>query len=193
MRTIIVNSQDLGDVATIDTYTMFNGGNVDEMLIGDYNEEHNTDYDYDDFEWDYDHAQIVKDFAKRRAEFLESESPAIHKCVPTTTGSPREYNFSTDYAVFEITYDDDLVEKFIKENQEGYNKFYRDSGWYSHTEWRDDDDEQKAENIEISKLDYYLNKTIDHDTAYYALAEDEYEVYMNNTTMTLKDNNKGEQ
>ena len=165
MKTITVNSQDLGDVATIDTYAMFKGDTVDEDLINWYNENHNTDYSYDDFEWDYDHAQIVKDLAKRRAEFLENESPAIHKCVPTTTGSPREYNFSTDYAMFEITYDEDIVENFIKENQEDYDRFYRDSGWYSHTEWRDDDDPHKAENIEISKLDYYLNKTIDQDTA----------------------------
>lgn len=192
MKTLTINSQDLGDVATIDTYQTFTGDQADENLISYYNEEHNTDYDYDDFEWDYDHAQIVKDFAKRRAEFLESESPAIHKCVPVSTGSPREYNYSTDYAMFEIDYDDDLVEKFIKENQEAYDKFYRNSGWYSHTEWRDDADEQKAENIEMSKLDYYLNKTIDHDTAYYAVAEHEYEIYENNTTMKLKDNNKGE-
>lgn len=192
MRTITVNSQDLGDVATIDTYKMFSGESVDEARIEHYNEEHNTDYDYDDFEWDYDHQSIVSDLAEKRSEFLEGESPAIHKCVPVSTGSPKEYNFSTDYAMFEITYDDDLVEKFIKENQEDYDRFYRDSGWYSHTEWRDDNDEQKVENIEMSKLDYYLNKTIDHDTAYYALAEYEYEIYENNTTMTLKDS-KGEQ
>lgn len=192
MKTLTINSQDLGDVATIDTYQTFAGDEADENLISYYNERHSTDYNYDDFEWGYDHAQIVKDFAERRAEFLESESPVIHKCVPVSTGSPREYNFSTDYAMFEITYDDDLVEKFIKENQEDYDRFYRDSGWYSHTEWRDDDDKQKEENTAISKLDYYLNKTIDHDTAYYAVAEYEYEIYENNTKMTLKDNNKGE-
>lgn len=186
MKTLTINSQDLGEVATIDTYQTFAGDQADENLISYYNEEHNTDYNYDDFEWDYDHQSIVSDLAKKRSEFLESESPAIHKCVPVSTGSPREYNYSTDYAMFEITYDDDLVEKFIKENQEDYNKFYRDSGWYSHTEWRDDDDKQKEENMAISKLDYYLNKTIDHDTAYYALAEYEYEIYENNTTMKLK-------
>lgn len=185
MKTLTINSQDLGEVATIDTYQTFAGDQADENLISYYNEEHNTDYNYDDFEWDYDHQSIVSDLAKKRSEFLESESPAIHKCVPVSTGSPREYNFSTDYAMFEIDYDDDLVEKFIKENQEDYDKFYRDSGWYSHTEWRDDADEQKAENIEMSKLDYYLNKTIDHDTAYYAVAEYEYEIYENNTTMKL--------
>ena len=186
MRILTINNQDLGDVATIDTYQTFTCDQVDESLINYYNEEHGTNYDYDDFEWDYDHAQIVKELAERRAEFLEGESPAIHKCVPVSTGSPREYNYSTDYAMFEIDYDDDLVEKFVKENQEDYAKFYRNSGWYSHTEWRDDDDEQRAENIAISKLDYYLNKTIDRDTAYYALAEYAYEIYENNTKMILK-------
>ena len=192
MKTLIINSQDLGDVATIDTYCMFDGGDFEDELIEEYSERDYKNYGYDDFEWDYDHQSIVSNLAERRSEFLESESPAIHKCVPVSTGSPREYNFSTDYAMFEIDYDDDLVEKFIKENQEDYDRFYRDSGWYSHTEWRDDDDEQKEENIAISKLDYYLNKTIDHDTAYYALAEYEQEIYENNTKMTLKNNNKGE-
>lgn len=187
MRTITINSQDLGEVGTIDTYQTFTGDQADENLISYYNEEHNTDYDYDDFEWEYDHAQIVSDLAERRSEFLESESPAIYKCIPVGTGSPREYNFSTDYAMFEITYDEDIVWGYIKEHKEDYDTFYRDSGWYSHTEWRDDDDPQKAENVEMSMLDYYLNKTIDHDTAYYALAEYEYEIYENNTTMTLKE------
>lgn len=187
MKTLTINSQDLGDVATIDTYNMFDGGDFEDELIEEYSKKDYKNYGYDDFKWDYDHAQIVKDLAERLAEFLESESPAIHKCMPVSTGSPREYNFSTDYAMFEIDYDDDLVERFIKENQEDYDKFYRDSGWYEHTEWRDDDDKQKEENIAISKLDYYLNKTIDHDTAYYALAEYEYEIYENNTKMALKE------
>lgn len=192
MRTLTINSQDLGDAATIDTYKMFNGETVDEVLIEYYNEEHNTDYDYDDFEWDYDHAQIVKDLAERRAEFLESECNAIQKCVTTVTGSPREYNFSTDYAVLEITYDETKVENYIKEHKDEYDSWYKESGWWSATEWRDDDDKCKEENREIARLDYYLNETIDHDTAYYALAEYEYEIYENNTKMTLKDNNKGE-
>lgn len=120
MRTITINSQDLGEVGTIDTYQTFTGDQADENLISYYNEEHNTDYDYDDFEWEYDHAQIVSDLAERRSEFLESESPAIHKCIPVATGSPREYNFSTDYAMFEITYDEDIVWGYIKEHKEDY-------------------------------------------------------------------------
>lgn len=185
MKTIIVNSQDLGYVATIDTYQTFNGDIVDEQMIEDYNEEHGTDYNYDDFEWDYDHKQIVKELAERRASFLENESDAIQKCVTLSTGSPREYNFSTDYGMFEITYDEDKVNDYIKEHKEEYEDWYRDSGWYSVTEWRDDDDKRKAENIEMAHLDYYLNKTIDNDTAYYALAEYENEIYWENTNMKL--------
>lgn len=183
MKKIEVNNQDLGLVATIDTYGMFDSENAIEDLIDWFNEQHDTNYDYDDFEWDYDHAQIVKDFAEKRAEFLESESPAIHKCVPVSTGSPREYNFSTDYAIYEITYDDEAVDKYVKDNQQDYDKWYRESGWYEHTEWRDDDDKQKEENRTISKLDYYLNKTIDNDDAFNALFECETEVYENNIKM----------
>lgn len=192
MKTITVNSQDLGDAGTIDTYGVFDGNHADDMLINDYNEEHGTEYNYDDFEWDYNHDQIVKDLAELRAGFLENESEAIQKVVTLRTGSPKFYNFSTDYAIYEVTYDENLVGKYVEENKEDYDKWYRDSGWYEHTEWMDDEDRRKEENIAISKLDYYLNKTIDSDTAYYALAEREDEVYENNTKMTLKDNNKGE-
>ena len=197
MKTIEINSQDLGDAATVDTYGTFNGDFEINTMIDDYNDEYRVingrDYDYDDFEWTFNKDQIVRDFAELRAGFLENESEAIQKVVTLRTGSPKFYNYSTDYAIYEVTYDDDLVEKYVEKNKEDYDKWYRDSGWYEHTEWMDDEDRRKEENIAISKLDYYLNKTIDSDTAYYALAEQEYEVYENNTTMKLKDNNKGEQ
>lgn len=187
MRTIVVNSQDLGEVATIDTYGMFTGDQADENLVEDYNERNNTSYEWDDFEWDYDHDNIVREFAKIRAEFLEQSSDALKSVEVVSTGSPREYNFSTDYAMFEIDYDEGIVESFVKENQADYDRFYRESGWAAHTEWREDTDKRKAENIECAKLDYYLNKTIDREEAYYALAEEEYRIYEENTKMTLKE------
>lgn len=189
MKTITVNSQDLGDAGTIDTYGVFDGNHADEMLINDYNEEHGTNYDYDDFEWDYNHDQIVKDLAELRAKTLEDDVDVLQSVEVVETGSPREYNFSTDWADFEITYNEEAVEKYIKDNQEEYDKWYRNSGWYGATEWRDDDDKRKEENIEISKLDYYLNheayKT--WDDTYYPVAEQESEIYYNNTKMELKE------
>lgn len=187
MATILVNSQDLGDAGTIDTYTMYSGDGVDDQLIAEYNEEHHTDYNYDDFDWNYDHEQIVKALADLRAEALQRDVDIINYVKVLGTGSPREYNFSTDWATFEIDYDEDAVEKYIKDTQEEYDKWYRDSGWYSATEWRDDGP-RKDEYRQTAKLSYYLNHKVypQFEDWYYALADDEMEIYYENTTMTLQ-------
>ena len=116
MTTLRVNSQDLGEAGTIDTYTMYRGDDTDDMLINEYNEEHNTDYNYDDFEWDYNNKQIVKDFAELRAEMLESDD-AINSVKVLEPGSPKEYNYSTDWADFEIDYKERVVDDFCHERE----------------------------------------------------------------------------
>lgn len=184
MKTIIVNSQDLGDVATIDTYQTFTGDQVDENLVDFYNEDKGTDYTPDDFEWDYDMTGIVKDLAKLRAKALEQDSDVIQSVKVVGTYSPKEYNYQTDSADFEITYDEQTVYDYIEKHATEYAEWYKDSGWYSATEWRDDD-EHKEQNRETARLAYYLNKTMDHDTAYYALAEYEYDIYYEHITMKL--------
>ena len=192
MSTITVNNQDLGDAATIDTYGVYKGENEDEMYIDWYNEEHHTNYDYDDFEWDYNHAQIVKELAEYRAKALENDVDIIHSVKVLETGSPREYNFSTDWATLEIDYDEDEVEKYVKDTKEKYDEWFKDSGWYYNTNWRDDDDPRKAENIRISKLEYYLNTKAlpNFEDWYWSVAEYESEIYSNNTKATLKKDNK---
>lgn len=89
-------------------------------------------------------------------------------------------------------YDEDEVEKYVKDTKEKYDEWYRDSGWYSSTEWRDDNDPRRAENIRIAKLDYYLNTKAlpEFDDWYYPLAEYESEIYSNNTNTTLKENHE---
>ena len=153
---ITVNSQDLGYAGNIDTYQTFTGEGTDEMIIQSYNEEHDTDYGYDDFEWDYDHAEIVRDLATKRAILLETEAPAINSVKVKSTGSPREYNFSTDYAMFEIDYDEDMVEKFVDQDFNKWHEFYHDSGWWPQISWREDTEETR-DLIRMAKLNYYLN------------------------------------
>lgn len=188
MSTIKVNSLDLGNAGTIDTYGLYNGETVDDELIEEYNQAHYTQYDYDDFEWDYNHEQIVKDLAELRAQALTDDVDVIQSVKVLETGSPREYNFTTDWADFEIKYNEDAVNKYIEENQEDYDKWYRDSGWYAATEWMDADDNRRERQIRNSKLDYCLNHKIykEFNDWYYPVAEHEWEVYMNNTKMELK-------
>ena len=193
MTILTVNSQDLGRAATIDTYGMFDGGSIDDALIEWYNEEHNTDYNYDDFEWEYDHENIVKDLAKKRAEYLENDVDIIHSVKVLSTGSPREYNFSTDYAMFEIDYDKDAVDVYIYDHAEDWSEWYKNSGWYSTIEWRDDGD-YKNELLEMARLNFYLDKWYDSSEwrDYDPLYEDENDIYYEHTTYKLKQGDDNE-
>lgn len=181
---ITVNSQDLGDAGSIDTYNQFTGGDVDEDIIQFYNEQHGTDYNYDDFEWDYEHAEIVKDLANERAHLLETEVPGFNSVKVKSTGSPREYNFSTDYAMFEIDYDEKMVSDYINSHPE-YVDWYRDSGWYSVIEWREDT-EAKQELVRMAQLNFYLNGFYkEHWYDYDPLYDKELDIYFEHTRCKL--------
>lgn len=182
---LTVNSQDLGHAASVDTYGQFTGSDVDEQIIQSYNDEHGTDYNYDDFDWEYDHANIVKDLATERAALLETEVPAFKSVTVETTGSPREYNFSTDYAMFEIDYDEDMVEQFVTDNTDLWNEFYHDSGWWSQISWRDDNEETR-DLVRMAKLNFYLDDFYrKHWEDYDPLYDIEYSVYFEHTRCKL--------
>lgn len=182
---LTVNSQDLGDAGSIDTYNQFTGGDIDEQIMQFYNEEHGTDYDYDDFEWNYEHAEIVKDLATERAHLLESEVPAFKSVKVKSTGSPREYNFSTDYAMFEIDYDEDMVEKFVGQDFNKWHEFYHDSGWWSTISWREDTEETR-DLIRMAKLNYYLNAFYrEHWDDFDPLYDRESDIYWEHTRCKL--------
>lgn len=187
MKTIKMNSQDLGLVGTIDTYQTYKGDSSDDYLIGVYNEEHGTDYGYDDFEWEYDLEQIVKDLAEVRAKRLEEDNSAVSCVKVVKTGSPQFYNYGTDWAIFEITYDDKKVEDYIEEHADDYKQWRVQANWAYNIDWREEGDKKK-ELEEMAKLSYFLNKTTyDYDEGwYYALAEDETGIYVENTKMGLK-------
>lgn len=177
---LTVNSQDLGYAGDIGTYQNFDGYGVDEMIIDDYNQEHNTDYNYDDFEWSYEHAEIVKDLAKERARLLQDEVDIIKSVKVIETGSPREYNFSTDWADFEIDYDSEAVDVFIYERPEQWSDFYR-RNWYSTIEWRDNG-ELKDELLQTARLHFYLHNFWEKNWEYYdPLREVESDIYLEHT------------
>lgn len=186
MTTLKVNSQDLGEAGTVDTYAMYSGDDTDDMLINEYNEEHNTDYNYDDFEWDYDSKQIVKEFAELRAKILESDD-AINSVKVLETGSPKEYNYSTDWADFEIDYNERVVDDFCHEREsEKFSQYYGESGWQSTVAAKEDDDD-KDRLYKIAMLSFYLNNKAfpTWEDKHYPMFERESEIYWENTKMTL--------
>lgn len=191
MRTLCINNQDLGDIVSIDTYQMFRGDSADEMLMSIYNNEHGTDYWYDNFEWEYDHKQIVKDLANASRKFhLDNTLGPVVKNIGEIelTGSPKEYNFSTDYYECKWEIDEQALETFIERNQADFEQYYRDSGWAEHTEWREDDDPQKAENILIAKLAFYLQRLYENADSYNEyMWEVETDIYLDNTKMFCKE------
>lgn len=177
---IIVNSQDLGYAGSIDGYQTFDGTGVDDWIIDSYNEAHGTDYSYDDFEWDYDNAGIVKDLATERARLLQDEVDIIKSVKVVATGSPKYYNYSTDWADFEIDYNSNAVDVYIYQHPEEWSDFYR-RNWYSTIEWRDDG-EKKSRLLQIARLHFYLHHFWEeHWEDYDPLHEVESDIYVEHT------------
>lgn len=135
---------------TIDTYNTFDFDSHDENEVYNYNDEHNTNYTYDDFDWTYDRKGLVKQLADNwlyltKANILDD---VILDIVPDGEPySPREYNFSTDNQNIIFTVDYDKLTAYIKDNQAHYdaNKIKSSSGFW----WFGDDDQ--------TMLHYYLH------------------------------------
>jgi len=109
---------------TIDTYSTFDFESHDEMEVANYNEENNTSYTYDDFDWTYDHKGLVKQLADNWLELMRAHiiDDVILAIEPDgEPWSPREYNFSTDDQNIIITVDYDKLVQYIKDNQAHYD------------------------------------------------------------------------
>lgn len=191
LKTIQINNQDLGLGATIDTYGTFDGELIDDELIDDYNETHGVSLCYDDFEWEYDHKQIVAEIAEARAKELVEDVDCIESIKVLRSGSPAYYNFTTDWFVGEYTIDLDKLEKTISEHKKEFEPWYQEH-WVITVE-NSRNDEEKAESLIMAKLDFIINNVV-HDSNYVGeeafnnLCEAVDEIYLNNTKMELKEN-----
>lgn len=183
---IRINSQDLGQIGSIDTYNMFSGGSVDDYYIESYNDEHGTDYTYDNFDWSYDHKQIVKDLAETSRDWIvENVVGDIVKDVGEILGtySPREYNFRTDSWEAEWEIDDTELAKYIDQHKEAYNAWYSGSSWESTINAKDDDNPAKYECQVLAMLEFYLSREFSVDDYNDTMWEAEFDIYCENTTM----------
>ena len=181
---IRINSQDLGEIGSIDTYQLFNGDSADNAYIEYYNDEHDTDYTYDNFEWSYDHKQIVKELAESSREWLLEN--VVGKVVVGIgeilgTYSPKEYNFTTDSWESEWDIDEKELSKYIETNAEKYKNWYNDNSWKEHIEWRDDADPQKRELEICAMLEFYLANEFSADAYKESMWESEFDIYSENT------------
>ena len=155
---------------TLDTYNTFTYDQAEINYIDYYNEEHDTECDYDDFEWEYDMQGYIKALADNYITLLNAEilDEVIKKVEYNgKVYSPREYNFKTDDADPIFTVDHDKLVQYINEHREDYdkNKIGSCDGFI----WLGDEDD--------TMLNYYLatvsEKIYSRDSYFY----DQNEIY----------------
>lgn len=103
----------------------------EENDIENYNEENGTDYDYDNFNWDY--ADYRNRVAKVFVNRLEKE---LNDLLPTkkpqfkidfqSLYSPREYNFTNDTINVKVELDLQLLIGLIKNRKEEAAKYFKE-------------------------------------------------------------------
>ena len=114
---------------TLDTYATFTMDNTDEYML-ENERETNPNAEYDDFDWTCDHKGYLQSLADNwlvlmRENILDSVILAIE--ITGAPISPREYNFSTDRAPIEITYNETALLEYIAKHREQYEKEKRHS------------------------------------------------------------------
>jgi len=89
-----------------------------------YNEENGTNYDYDDFSWDYKDYEnrISKAFVNRLEKELKDYLPIKMKFQELV--SPKEYNFSNDSINIEVSLSLKRLIKLIKENKDEAESYF---------------------------------------------------------------------
>jgi hypothetical protein len=95
----------------------------EENEIYSHNQEHDTDLNYDDFEWDY------KDYKERVAcAFVEDFEHCFQEIMPVkiryqSISSPAFYNFSNDSINIEVDLDFPRFMKIVNENKENIREY----------------------------------------------------------------------
>ena len=184
MQNIIIDNRDTENIH-IDTYQTLTGDNATESeleYINDEREPNTPKLTYDDFDWTYDHAQIVKDFAHASIQIITDAiantpyADIIKDITLLDTSSPRYYNYTTDGYTAIYTINADELAKYIETNRadiiaiaEKYDATIIDSGIIS------------PKNMQHAAICHILNNCITADDYNMAMWEVETEVYYENT------------
>lgn len=98
----------------------------EEFMINDYNNEHNTNYDYSDFNWNYDdyHKSVAKQCCSVINKLLIKhkiiKSLKFEKIV-----SPRQYNFENDSINISTDIYVNNIKKYLKENFKDFSDYVK--------------------------------------------------------------------
>jgi hypothetical protein len=160
---------------------MLTGDGADEMTIENERETDDT-VTYDSFEWEYNHKQIVEDFAHASINIIEqaiafTEYSKIVKSITfIESGSPSFYNYTTDWYTMSVNVDMNELEKYIDIHTKEIEKIaesYDNTGIV---------DLENYENMYHAGVCHILNNCITADDYNMAMWEKETEIYYENTT-----------
>ena len=161
---------------TIDMYQIFNGDNETEQAIEYYNDNNNSNHDYDDFDWNFDTVAIREQLAAASLKYLNDNTldDVILSIESEGSYSPKFYNYQTDSYSMSLEISLDNLNLFINGNKKEYNN------------WKDNQTYWIEENDIDSFLLYYIeSKKDDNDDYLYHMHEIANEFWSENTTMTL--------
>lgn len=190
MRTITVDNRDT--LAHIDTYHMLTGESWQESEIDYQREQSNNDtLDYDSFNWELDHAAIVRKFAEYSLEYVIDQvkeyAGVVVQATLKDTGSPKYYNYTTDWYIYDVEPTAELIDALKKHydaNKETVNtridsygpQKVEDGPYWVHAAWCDMVD--KAISNDNTGIESSLD---DYNTVMWEI---ESEVYTENVTVT---------
>lgn len=152
---IIANSQDLGRACSVDLYQTYTPPEDEE----------DTHYDMNG---------VVRGMAEAVAELLPQYCPAITSVEVVETGSPKYYNYSTDWADYEIEYDEAEVRRWCELRQHAWSEWYE--GWRENIEYLDAG-EERDHRLELARLGCYINRQPDVGELRDVLFDKAFEIY----------------
>lgn len=187
MQKIIIDNRDTENIH-IDTYQMLTGESHDEITIEYENEnrpEGTDELTYDDFDWSYNHPAIVKDFATASIKIIDQAikytdyAKIIINIEYLASGSPKFYNYTSDWYTAEYICDIVALHNYIAANYDEVLAIAKKYDDYIITS------EVSKENLAHAAVCHILNNCITADDYNMAMWEEEYQVYSDNTTYTL--------
>jgi hypothetical protein len=172
----------------IDTYAVLTGDRADEMtIVARENENRPADtpeYDYDSFDWTHNHKQIVEDFAKESIAIIwqaianTDYAKIITNIEYIKSGSPKFYNYTTDWYTATYTVDEKELDIYAKRHTDGVMAIAKTYVPYH--------EQPSLEDIQRATLCHILNNCITADDYNMAMWEKETEIYYENTDYKLK-------
>lgn len=100
----------------------------DSTVIESYNQENGTNFDYDNFDWDYSdyYNQTAKNCCKVIEKLLK-EKNIVQSIEFQRVVSPQYYNFSNDLINIEAKINVDILIFFIESNKESFDRYVKEN------------------------------------------------------------------